>query len=583
MPKRRAEELEEPELEAVSTPQSKRTRRVTKATPTSNTPTKATPVKATLAEKLEKVHNGASTLQCKTPTKSYTTPKSVRAKDALGFSTPTNANGKGISTTRNADKSARKKSTRRLLARTIAEDESDEDLGEYALAQEIWNEGSEDGSSAEGEDEQPGDEAVAETPSRRGPGRPKGATRKRTPTPPPNLPPHERYFFENRQTAAKSSANTLSATDIISHSAYHESISNYEDPHGVAIENLHEHHQSSFPLWAFELSQQFSVCLYGYGSKRRILTSFATHLHSLSSEQPPKIIIVNGQHPTLTLRSLLNTIATAVLPPSHKLSTQPTALSSQILAHLDHKPPSSPIYLLLSALQTKPLTAPQSLSILSQLASHSTIHLLATFDNPSFSLIFPAPLRSTFNFVFHDATTFLPYDTGAADCELGTVVDTVLELIGRKSSAVTGREGVRWVLKSLPENARGLYRVLISEILASADADGEAFAFHGGPERPLDEEPDLLDGKREGQGEQRGRKGGASGGLPGIDAKVLYQKAVEEFLCSSEMMFWSLLKEFVDHRMVIVRRERGVGGGGEMLGVELGREELEGVLEDLLE
>ena len=63
---------------------------------------------------------------------------------------------------------------------------------------------------------------------------------------------------------------------------------------------------------------------------------------------------------------------------------------------------------------------------------------------------------------------------------------------------------------------------------------------------------------------------------------MLYQKAVEEFLCSSEMMFWNLLKEFMDHRMVVVRRERGPGGG-EMLGVEMEREELEGVLEDLVD
>ncbi len=100
-----------------------------------------------------------------------------------------------------------------------------------------------------------------------------------------------------------------------------------------------------------------------------------------------------------------------------------------------------------------------------------------------------------------------------------------------------------FVLRSLPENARNLYRVLIAELLAAMDDD--------------------EGGKEEG----------------GIEYKVLYQKVVEEFICSNEMGFRQLLKEFYDHQMVVSRRD---GAGAELLGVPWRREEMEAILEDLV-
>jgi origin recognition complex subunit 2 len=59
----------------------------------------------------------------------------------------------------------------------------------------------------------------------------------------------------------------------------------------------------------------------------------------------------------------------------------------------------------------------------------------------------------------------------------------------------------------------------------------------------------------------------------------LYHKAVEEFVCSSELNFRTLLKEFHDHQMVESRKD---GMGTERLSVPFAREELEGMLEELV-
>ena len=150
-----------------------------------------------------------------------------------------------------------------------------------------------------------------------------------------------------------------------------------------------------------------------------------------------------------------------------------------------------------------------------------------------------------------------------------SVVDDVNELIGRTGRTVKGKEGVGFVLRSLPENARNLYRVLVAEALAGMD-DGVG---GGGDAGASDEEDDNGDNGEHGTRRTTSNEEGA------VEYRVLYQKAVEEFICSSEMAFRTLLKEFHDHQMIVSRKD---GTGTEMLGVPFRREEMEAILEDLM-
>ncbi|KAL2038473.1 hypothetical protein N7G274_008812 [Stereocaulon virgatum] len=297
------------------------------------------------------------------------------------FSTPskpfTEDNGETEnSTVRNADRSARRKSARTLIDTRAVDGLSEEDdlEEEDLLAKKIWDadEVQSDDDQDEAEDELAAESATPATPSKR-----KRGQRKKSPTPPQNLPPHEQYFWENRPGKIKTSNNTL-----------------------------------------------------------------------------------------------------------------------------------------------------------------SSVSLLTTCDHPNFALLWDVTLRDQYNFLFHDTTTFISY----AGVEIPSVIDSVNELLGRSGRSIKGKEGVGFVLRSLPENARNLYRVLIAELLAAMDEDG----------------------------------GGA--GVEGqavIEYKVLYQKVVEEFICSNEMGFRQLLKEFHDHEMVVDRKEG--------LGVPFRREEMESILEGLME
>ncbi|KAM3417854.1 Origin recognition complex subunit 2 [Cercospora zeina] len=524
------------------------------------------------------------------------TPSSLRK---VLFATPTQpgeeVNGDEEETpkaTRNDrnDRSARRKSQRTLQKQIAGRGDSDDDNDEQekAIAQAILGEDDDTGNPTD-------IESAPDTPSKTGRprGRPKGRRRERTPSPPPNLPPHELYFFQNRPGGNKTSANTMPTHLLLNHEDYFTQIASYEDPHADDIEILKQLHMRAFDQWVFELEEGFNICLYGYGSKRHLAMGFAQHLHH-QSERPPKIVVVNGYAPGLTIRDVLSNVASVAVSKGVKLPAQPAAMLDAILATLTTTPPKSTIKLIIHSLDHSNLRKAATQGLLARLAAHSSISLIATCDNPSFPLMWDISLSSQYQFVYHDATTFSPY---AAEIE---VVEDVNALLGRSSRRLGGKDGVGYVLKSLPENARSLFRILVAEQLALADTEGEAALVNGMGE---DSDPDDIIGvedEDEAAAEQqqtpskrkrgRGRppkattakkppKPAQAAAPAGVEYRTLYHKAVEEFVCSSEVNFRTLLKEFHDHQMIESKKD---ALGTERLLVPFRREELESILEELV-
>ncbi|KAI9882708.1 MAG: hypothetical protein M1823_005543 [Watsoniomyces obsoletus] len=525
----------------------------------------------------------------------YTTPsKSVRFAEEPGGAVPV----------RNADRSARRKSAQKLIERTTSGVLSDEDVleeGEDELLQDIWGDDNEEEDddndqlgAEEGRPEENEHETNPSTPSKRKRGRSKGSRKKSSPpAPPSNMPVHEQYFFHNRPGGNKTSNNTLSSISLLSHEEYFDIIRDYIDPHEQERAILHELHARAFRQWRFETHEGFSVCLYGWGSKRSLIMEYAEWLYDFydpventsnsddingneqsgPQEQPKqKIVIVNGYLPTITLKEIINMIAVAFFGINHtyKISGQPTQMTETLLSLLNTHPSANPITVIIHSIDSPHLRTSTTQTLLSRLASNNHIHLICSTDHPSFPLLWDTNLRETFNFVFHDATTFDPYEVEV------DVVDAVNDLLGRSGRRVTGKEGVGYVLRSLPENARNLFRVLVGEQLAGMEGGIESGGGRGvgggsGGGRVGSGGGDDDDEDDE---EERGRR--TSGG---IEYRVLYQKAVEEFICSNEIAFRTLLKEFHDHQMITSKKDVL---GTELLWVPFRKEELESILEELL-
>jgi origin recognition complex subunit 2 len=426
---------------------------------------------------------------------------------------------------RNVDRSARRKSTRTLIERTVLGTTSDNDDEDGNIAQYIYG---------SGEDEDTDEEAVQgavavavteapTTPSKRGrPG--KLSIRQSSPDLTLNdLSAHEKYFFQNRGGRIKTSDTNLSSLALLDHEEYFSLVRGYRDPHAESVKALQEIHEKSFNQWEFELSQQFSLCLYGWGSKRSILLKFADHIYqSRSAGRSSKIVVINGYIHNLTIKDVLSAIASAISQANHKVGSQAVEMVENVIMSLEENP-CLLITLVVHSIDRPPLRRPVAQAILSRLSAHPQIQLIASADHPSFPLLWDSSLRATYNFLFHDCTTFEPY---AVEID---VVDEVHDLLGRSGRRVGGKEGVSFVLKSLPENAKKLFKILIGEQLASMD--GIYGNDVGDPEKPShsndDERRPIIPNKVE----------------SGVEYRVLYEKAVEDFICSNEMNFRTLLKE----------------------------------------
>lgn len=486
---------------------------------------------------------------------SVITPKKNNSKDVLGdiahkvngntptkkpngaslFSTPVKINGHSDNDetpriTRNADRSAHRKSTRALIERSVLGNISDNEDEDEEVAQHIYNSEEEDGIDEEAIIDATDFIEAPETPSKRKRGRPPGPKKEakvkaklRAPTPPlEDLLPQEKYFFQTRGGRVKTSDNNLSSLALLDHEEYFTLNRAFNDPHAADVTELETLHSKSYSQWQFELSQDFNICVYGYGSKRTLLMRFADYIYnSHTSPQAPKIVVINGYVLNLTIKDVLTTITSAISAPGQKIGSQPAEMLENVISLLEADRGQN-ITLIVQSIDKTPLRRPVAQTILSQLAAHPQINLVASADHPSFPLLWDSSLRSSYNFLFHDCTTFAPYSTEV------DVVDEVHEILGRSGRRVGGKEGVSFVLKSLPENAKNLFRVLIGEQLATMDEiQGAGFG------EDLDDDDDDHE-KRIGNPKQTEM---------GVEYRVLYQKAVEEFICSNEMNFRTLLKE----------------------------------------
>jgi origin recognition complex subunit 2 len=254
------------------------------------------------------------------------------------------------------------------------------------------------------------------------------------------------------------------------------------------------------------------------------------------------------------------TIASAVVPAGLKLPNQPALLLDFIIEHLTSNPPSHPVPVILNSIDSPYLRKTPVPSMLARLATHPSINLLCTADTPHFPLLWDVGMKTQYKFLFHDATTFAPYDA-----EIDTV-ETVNELLGRSGRRVGGRDGVGFVLRSLPEQARELFRILVMEQLALSLMEGG----------DMEQDDEITATPRSKKVEKT--KNVLPESAQGVEYRVLYHKAVEAFVCTSEVSFRTLLKEFHDHQMIESRKD---AMGTERLWVPFRQEELEGLAEDL--
>lgn len=263
------------------------------------------------------------------------------------------------------------------------------------------------------------------------------------------------------------------------------------------IQQLHNKHQKHFSKWMLQLQLGFSVLVYGLGSKKALLEEF--RLSHLSQEVH---LVVNGFFPSITLKSILNSLTTEVL--EHEGSFRNPGDQIQFITTALKQDPDLHVYLIIHNIDGPMLRGDKTQSALGQLASLPNIHLVASIDHINAPLVWDQCKQSQFNWLWWECVSFQRY-----------VEETSYEnsLLVQQTGALA-LSSLTHVLRSLTSNARGIFRLLVEFQLDNKDNPA----------------------------------------YTGLSFQDFYQRCREAFLVNSDLTLRTQLTEFKDHKLIRTRK-----------------------------
>ncbi|XP_067109233.1 origin recognition complex subunit 2 [Osmerus mordax] len=263
------------------------------------------------------------------------------------------------------------------------------------------------------------------------------------------------------------------------------------------IQQLHNKHQKHFNKWMLQLQLGFSVLVYGLGSKKPLLEEF--RLSHVSQEIH---LVVNGFFPSITLKSILNSLTAEIL--EHEGTFRNPVDQIQFIATSLKDDPDLHVYLIIHNIDGPMLRGDKTQSALGQLASLPNMHLVASIDHINAPLVWDQCKQSQFNWLWWECVSFQRY-----------IEETSYEnsLLVQQTGALA-LSSLTHVLRSLTSNARGIFRLLVE--FQMENKDNPAYT--------------------------------------GLSFQDFYQRCREAFLVNSDLTLRTQLTEFRDHKLIRTRK-----------------------------
>ncbi|NXE58944.1 ORC2 protein, partial [Calcarius ornatus] len=313
----------------------------------------------------------------------------------------------------------------------------------------------------------------------------------------------EEYFEAHSSSKVLTSDRTLQKLRKrrLDQQTLHDLLKNAPLAYAAEIRDLNQQHESLFSKWMLQLHLGFNIVLYGLGSKRDLLEKFRTSLLQESVH-----LVVNGYFPSITVRSILNSITEEVL--DHIGTFRSPLDQLEFITKRFKEDSSLELYVLIHNLDSQMLRGEKSQQILAQLSSLPSIYLIASIDHINAPLMWDQAKLSLYNWLWYETTTFNPY-----------VEETSYEnsLLVQQSGSLA-LSSLMHVLHSLTLNARGIFRLLAQHQLEKKDNPS----------------------------------------YPGLSFQDFYQQCREAFLVNSDLTLRAQLTEFRDHKLI--RTKRGADG-----------------------
>ncbi|XP_043601257.1 origin recognition complex subunit 2 [Bombus pyrosoma] len=265
--------------------------------------------------------------------------------------------------------------------------------------------------------------------------------------------------------------------------------------HKKNIYSVTNNYSTLFPMWYFIMEQGYTVLLYGLGSKRCLINDFYKSI----SYHPS--LVVNGFFPSLTMKDILDGIIIDLLELSCPSNTTECI---DLIEKTLRKNPKDRLYLLIHNIDGMMLRSNKAQDLLSCLANIPNICVLASVDHINAPLLWDHTKHSKFKFFWWDTTTFLSYQEETS-YESSLLV---------KQSGALALSSLHNVFLSLTSNAKSIYLLLVKNQLSNSN----------------------------------------NVNFTGMAFKDLYRAAREGFLVSSDLALRAQLTEFIDHKLVKIKR-----------------------------
>lgn len=143
--------------------------------------------------------------------------------------------------------------------------------------------------------------------------------------------------------------------------------------HKKCIKDLNHTYTQLFNKWLYVLSENFNIILYGIGSKRSVLQQFQKH-----KLQDFPCIVVNGFFPSLTIKSILETIVVDLLDNSHVPSNVGDVVN---LIDTQLRENGMDLFLIVHNIDGTMLRNAKAQSTLASISQISNVHTIATIDH----------------------------------------------------------------------------------------------------------------------------------------------------------------------------------------------------------
>lgn len=325
---------------------------------------------------------------------------------------------------------------------------------------------------------------------------------------------------------------------------------------------LKKYQTELFPQYCFEVTQGFSLLFYGIGSKRKFLEDFVLNYLSpklylqqyecnnneLEIEGIP-CIIINGYNPSCNYRDIFQSISNVML--SEELAKSETKYwnnhvslqTNRMIEHYKDMPWEIKLIILVHNLDGPALRKDPFQNMLSSLALIKQISIVTSVDHIQSPLLWDSSRSQNFNFVYHDITNFESY----------TIESSFRDIMKfSKESTNMGSNGVKYVLESLTNNSKRMFKLLLQNVMSNMKHQQNI---------------NLTDSRR-------------ANITYGVHFSDFFQMCTNEFIASNEIFLRSMLREFIEHRMVQISKDKS---GNEIVYVTYSYGEIQKLSNEILD